>query len=331
MKDDYLTMRINNYTKFINYDISKKNCKDINNLRYIKIIQNWAIYTGIYTTPENIPVLITMNELTTTNYLLISTLQLFTHIVYSKISPHFQIYYGDDICNKVDKYYTIVTVEKVNPTISFKFGYNENMNVEGNFYDFIKNYNINTYNITFNNAITQCILAILAFNIYITNITIENMNGNNFIYHKIPSGGFYHYKIYDTDYYVENLGFLFVFSLIYNPKIIPLTLQSEHDDSSENRISSFINTITSFIKSIKEYYEKSGNKQTDTFIDKLYKLLEECNNTNKQLPNLYLFKTIHSITQFIILKKILLVYTTTHNKPPPNIINSEPFIINKTI
>jgi hypothetical protein len=32
----------------------------------------------------------------------------------------------------------------------------------------------------------------------------------NFLYHKIKKGGYFHYKIFDKDYYLENLGFLWV-------------------------------------------------------------------------------------------------------------------------
>ena len=35
-------------------------------------------------------------------------------------------------------------------------------------------------------------------------------HGGNFLYHKIKPGGYFHYNLYGKDYYLENIGFLWV-------------------------------------------------------------------------------------------------------------------------
>jgi hypothetical protein len=45
-----------------------------------------------------------------------------------------------------------------------------------------------------------------------------------------------------------------------------------------------------------------------TIIDKLISNLEKCNNTNKQLPDKLLAKTINTISSYVIIENLLVAY-----------------------
>ena len=59
------------------------------------------------------------------------------------------------------------------------------------------------------NALTQIFMAIMYFNKYIQAFHRDSHAGN-FLYHKIKPGGYFHYNINGTDYYIENIGYLWV-------------------------------------------------------------------------------------------------------------------------
>ena len=59
------------------------------------------------------------------------------------------------------------------------------------------------------NALVQIILSIMFFHKYI-NAFHRDAHSGNFIYHQTVPGGFYHYNIYGVDFYLENIGFLWV-------------------------------------------------------------------------------------------------------------------------
>ena len=59
------------------------------------------------------------------------------------------------------------------------------------------------------NALAQVYLSLLFF--YKITLNVHNdAHWGNFLYHKVKPGGYFHYKILDNDYYLENLGFLWV-------------------------------------------------------------------------------------------------------------------------
>lgn len=59
------------------------------------------------------------------------------------------------------------------------------------------------------NALVQVMLSL--FSLYaITGIQHRDSHWGNFLYHKIRPGGYIHYKIEGQDYYLENLGYLWV-------------------------------------------------------------------------------------------------------------------------
>ena len=59
------------------------------------------------------------------------------------------------------------------------------------------------------NTLQQIYISILTFHLY-TNKIHADCHYGNFLYHKIKAGGYIHYKIYDVDVYIKNLGYLWI-------------------------------------------------------------------------------------------------------------------------
>jgi len=81
------------------------------------------------------------------------------------------------------------------------------------------------------NAVAQIMLSIMFFNKYTKSFHRDGHSGN-FLYHKIKPGGYFHYLINGVDYYIENLGYLWViwdFGLI-----VPFSLSNNDSSSSSS-------------------------------------------------------------------------------------------------
>jgi hypothetical protein len=59
------------------------------------------------------------------------------------------------------------------------------------------------------NSYIQILLSIIFF-YYHTDMKHNDCHWGNFLFHKIKSGGYFHYKIFGQDFYLENIGFLWV-------------------------------------------------------------------------------------------------------------------------
>lgn len=59
------------------------------------------------------------------------------------------------------------------------------------------------------NCLQQIILAIFSFHQH-TEMTHNDCHHGNFIYHRIPKGGFFWYKFRGEDIYIENLGYIWM-------------------------------------------------------------------------------------------------------------------------
>ena len=82
-----------------------------------------------------------------------------------------------------------------------------NLNNKGNLNDFLAKSNITKKAIL--NSLAQIYLSLFfTFNIK-DNDGLKICNPSIFLYEKIKKEGYYHYKIYNKDYYLPNLGFLF--------------------------------------------------------------------------------------------------------------------------
>jgi len=79
----------------------------------------------------------------------------------------------------------------------------------GNLKSFLEKYYMDS--LLLKNALVQIYLSLLFF-YQETNCFHLSSDWYNFLYHKVKPGGYFHYKIFGEDYYIENLGFLWVIS-----------------------------------------------------------------------------------------------------------------------
>jgi hypothetical protein len=136
-------------------------------------------------------------------------LELLTNKVRIGKCPHFPITYGYVSCDKLyesDNFLNYPVIIKKNLKNKILTLFNELAN--GDFNSFIKTYQYYDVNI-FLNSLVQIYLSIISF-YYHTDMIHNDCHCGNFLYHKIKKGGYFHYKIFDEDYYLENIGFLWV-------------------------------------------------------------------------------------------------------------------------
>jgi len=79
----------------------------------------------------------------------------------------------------------------------------------GNLNTFIKDFSKDS--VLLENALAQVYFAIMFFHNK-TGMYHNDAHWNNFLYYKIKPGGYFHYKIFNEDYYIENLGYLWIIS-----------------------------------------------------------------------------------------------------------------------
>ena len=326
-KDNYLTERIKYYKSFMynfkKYKIDKCKTKDINNLKVIENrLQSWVVFKANI---KDIPVIITLTI--KDDIILIETLKELSKCVIKNYSPHYQLYYSGIRCHDDDKkYLSLLGNESKSLDKKYNISFLENVFYYGNLYDFITKNKLNIFDKSFVNALTQCILSILFYYSYLSYfkdeiISLEGILGSDFICHKIEKGGYFKYNLYGKDYYIENLGFVFV-----------LSFTNKHSKNNIIDLHNNLDVITSFIKSINKFLYYLLQVFTNTkhnFIEKLITNLEKCNNTNKQLPDKLIAKNVNSMSLYIIIENFIIVYKgLVTDIDPKNVINpNNPFII----
>ena len=161
-----------------------------------------------------------------TEYIVLNDL---TKLCLNNACHHFPICYGKFSCNSqnIQKSNSLYESDKNNSFVnqgsgSFQSFINklpENINgknniiitlnelAEGDAYIFVKTNHKNDKILL--NSLMQMLLSIMFFHNYINAFHFDCHSGN-FLYHKIKSGGYFHYNIEGKDYYLENIGFLWV-------------------------------------------------------------------------------------------------------------------------
>ena len=259
----------------------------------------------------------------------IEILKKLTNEVLTFKCPHFPIIYGSINCNfnKENKNEIMVLNELAN----------------GDFYSFYKLYS--DKNDLILNAIVQIILSLLFF-YQRTKLFHKDTHGGNFLYHKIKPGGYFYYRLYGKDYYLKNLGFLWVcwdFGLA--TKITNKNKNNVHYDIL--RILGIIDNINDDIKFSDLFKTKNIDKIKDK--KKKSKLLERkqyiTNMTYSKYLNdtlndvMYDIKTKYTGTDISILDDLSLYLIEEAFKKipsftdikPSNIINKNPYILNKFV
>ena len=142
----------------------------------------------------------------------------------------------------------------------------------------------------------------------------NNSNLNNFLFHKINSGGYYHYKFFDNDYYLENIGYLWLIS--------NFSETISFNDAKFNYIptnNDFINIINSFISS------DVNNKINTTTKLAFNQLATTIKNANTNYSRTSMIKLINSILTIFINNNFIKTSIS-----PNLIINKQPFVIKLT-
>jgi hypothetical protein len=331
----YIKDRIITYKTFIHlfsfFLINKCKTNKIDNLKMIENrLQQWVVFKADIN--EQLPVIITLTI--KSNKILIETLkELSDQFINKKYSPHFQLYYSDIKCNSdkddegINKYLKLLGNTKDKISKEYTISFFENFNYNGNLYNFIKKYKLDFNDKLCINALTQCILSIIFYYSYLSYfkdeiISLEGISGLDFICQKTEKGGYFKYNLYGKDYYLENLGYVFVLSFTNK------TSKNNIIHNKDDVINSFIKSINIFLYNIKQLI---GNTKP-TFIEKLIINLDKCNNSDKRLPDKLLAKTINSISSYIIIEKILVAYKCLlKDIDNTNIINpNDTFIISET-
>lgn len=156
----------------------------------------------------------------------LAKLKILSNAVLTNKCPHFPILYISMRCNSFmdlnessysssskslkkkessDLLYFYPELIKNNRDKQFMFLLNELAN--GDLHNFIFNH-LKDDNLL-KNALTQVYLSLM-FYYSIGKAMHNDAHWGNFLYHKIDAGGYFHYKIIGIDYYVENLGYLWV-------------------------------------------------------------------------------------------------------------------------
>jgi len=186
-----------------------------------------------------------------------------TTAIINEECPHFPFYYTHYKCKQDD-------AAKISPMpITMKYSQHEKFIIilteftNGNFADFIKEFYHNTPLIK--NAIAQIFISLFFFYTKIKSFH-KNACWHSFLYHKIKPGGFFHYKIFNKDYYIENLGYLWVISdfkltIVFNPYT---TITIDHDinkfniEFNNNKITEKLHQdVISFHEKLKSYHSSS--------------------------------------------------------------------------
>ena len=165
------------------------------------------------------------------------------------------------------------------------------------------------------NNIIQMFISIMFFH-NATNYYHNDAHPGNFLYHKIKPGGYFHYNIYGKDFYLENIGYLW---MIWDFGLVKSFKEAKKDKIAINiDYSKYIITLNKLIDNIKFIRLTSKEKSIK---NKLFTLIETYNNEidYKKIKNMngkiLTFFTNYISSSFITTK-------------PLNIINKIPYVIN---
>jgi hypothetical protein len=177
------------------------------------------------------------------------------------------------------------------------------------------------------NTLVQILLSLMFFYKKINAFHADAHNGN-FLFHKVKPGGYFHYNIYGVDYYLKNIGYLWViwdFGLI-KPFANSLLVNN-------NKYGNF----TSYESITSDYeYILSGFRNTDIrggWVSTKYRLSDNINIIINNLYHVINRFFSYDINTFPELNINLLSFLTSNISSftlirPIHILNKEPYIIN---
>ena len=118
------------------------------------------------------------------------------------LSPHFLLVYKSFYCNNNN-------TDKKIPELIKKNNYYIIVNelINGNFKQYL---DLNLSYEYILNAFQQILISILSFHYFTKGIYHSDCHYKNFLFVKIKSGGYFHYKIFGNNYYIKNMGYLWL-------------------------------------------------------------------------------------------------------------------------
>lgn len=231
-----------------------------------------------------------------------------------QICPHFPMCYGalkcDDYTKRlIDHKIDLGKLKKKKLIFIFSELANNNLN------NLLKN-NFNHKIIL--NAIAQILISIMFFNKYAKSFHRDGHSGN-FLYHEIKPGGYFHYIINGVDYYIENLGYLWViwdFGLI-----VPF---SKFKDNSRTKDVLLLNNDYAinydYNKTLSSIRKHNRNENTSQNINSILRTIENYDFT-------YDLNKMPKLVELVI--QSLLLYTENQFKTSfpstSKIINKKPY------
>lgn len=295
--------------------------ENINGVIYLSNIRNNSKY-------EYASKLVLNNEKTKNELKIFSKVN---EAVLKKRSPHFPILYADLECNKfsdmnssenkilispIEQDITLFPkIIKMNKNSSFKLILTELADNDLSF--FIKSDKIT--NELYLNTLTQIYLSIMFF-YKETKCFHNDAYIDNFLYHTIKKGGYFHYEIFNENYYLENLGYLWVIwnyesSIEFNKSI----------EKNIRLIADFGRIINVFLPSIyKGLIKKEKNNISEETFNKILNIYGKIQYYN----NIYTSNGMKILIQKILKEFVNNGLLKTHINDKSKIINSTPYKIN---
>ncbi len=158
------------------------------------------------------------------------------------------------------------------------------------------------------NAFVQAFLALMFFRVK-TRKGHYNCNFCNILYRKTNEGNFYHYKLFDKDYYLYNTGYSFIITnFVKSEKLYYNNTFEDFDELFDN-----IRDLKNHPNIIREFHNIYGK----------FDVSSNSNSSSPKITSNYIMKTL--IDEFVKLE-----YLLPKNKIPSDaiIINKSPFILN---
>jgi len=195
----------------------------------------------------------------------------------------------------------------------------------GDFKNYIEHYHNNELFIL--NAISQIFISLMFFHNTIKAFHSDAHFGN-FLFHKVKPGGYFHYNIHGVDYYLENIGYLWViwdFGLIRNFK----------DPTKVHRL--LLTPIIYDYMCIMYFCINKNNNTNDGligYVDNKYIFNDKINTFISTVNNNVIkkYKNNVDVNDFALLENDLLIemckyIPTFTTKKPSKVINKKPYII----
>ena len=247
--------------------------------------------------------------------------EILSNAVLNNKCPHFPFSYGNIKCLKDD----IATSSFISSTrqnnnikkIPLFHLHNKDYLVyltelaSGDLKTFDKNIGHNIENTLLGNTISQIFLSLMFYYKYIGSYHCDAHSGN-FLYHKIKKGGFYHYHIFNKDYYLENMGYLWII-WDYEQSVSLKSLYSNHNH--------YLTMGYDFI-TILSYFYKYNNKNITLINNNLF-----TSNSNTFYNKPYDKKLFEKFIESILNYLCTLGYIQKKINDPNMIINKYPYII----